>query len=226
MIVSRIVAIGMIFVLGQGRPVSVLAPEKLPLLVELKINHIELRKDKLLVQYRLVNSGKTVVYFACPEPMCSSGNWPKVPFVEFDSNRAVLSIASYIASAPKDRELEALYLHVLKKLEPGETRSTIELSLPLQAALPYPTHSSSVVDMKVIKGIQLTLGILPCPNASLPPFGEGGGLFAADFSLRIRCGTAEGGVASFQQLVTAEEPYAFSRSGLKEPTTGPQKDGG
>lgn len=120
---------------------------------------------ELVVGYRLRNATTATVWVVCPEPRCSYGEWPRVPFARADGNTLVLS--ALIAVPPSGVHYESLYLHDLLEVAPGaDYEGTIVVPLPMRSNVPYPAGALSTLDSDQISTIELELGSLSCVDAA------------------------------------------------------------
>jgi hypothetical protein len=173
-----------------------------------------LTRKGLVQEYRITNNGSTPVYFVRPESSFGNADvFYEPPFYELHEANA-LSVYSYIASETRVRD-QGPYPYVLRKLGPGESfRGKIEIAGPLKFNPPFPAPPSNFqypIDGFWIERIQLTLGVLPCPNLDLKVDSQGN---TRGISIRllsvITCGTVRGKPIELQKLVTAERPIQFT----------------
>lgn len=182
--------------------------------LELLDQNILTRKG-LVQEYRITNNGSSAIYFVRPESSFGYADlFYAPPFYELHEGNA-LSVYSYIAEPRDDLTDQDPYPYVLRKLGPGEVfRGKIEIAGPLKFNPPYPAPPIAFqypIDGFWIHRIQLTLGVLPCPNLDLKVDAEGNarGISSRRRSV-ITCGAAQGKPSELQKLVTAERRIQFT----------------
>lgn len=162
---------------------------------------------QLVVGYRIRNSTADVLWVVCPEPRCSSGNWPLVPFARTEGHSLVLS--ALIPVPPPGVVYESSYLHELLAIAPNSNYDgTIELPMPLRSNVPYPSTASSELDLRPVTAVTLELGTLPCLDPA----------HTVDHRSRVSVGTVlscAGGktVENLQTIVSATRKLVRERRG-------------